>query len=160
MACLKPHNAIPLNLNDIKEIYELIRNKYEYFNETLYSKIRPIFCLQTQTLFNTYSLNIKKRKVNIIPMVFYDLNEIRKFNDLNFLDIELFVINTSGDNKYTKVDFEYEQKILDSECPISMHFRHGDFLYMQIKNDWFHVPPLDYYYNCLNLLKQEYKTDQ
>ena len=37
------HNAISLNLNDIKEIYEFNKNKYEYFNITLYSKTRPIF---------------------------------------------------------------------------------------------------------------------
>jgi len=25
------HNAISLNLNDIKEVYDLIKNKYQYF---------------------------------------------------------------------------------------------------------------------------------
>ena len=69
--------------------------------------------LAITTLFNAYSLNVKKRKVNIIPRMFYDLNQIKKFKDLNFLDIELFVINTSGENKYSKADFEYEKKILE-----------------------------------------------
>ena len=76
------HNAVPLNLKDIKEVYEFLKTKYEFFNITLYSKTRPVFCLQSHTLFNDYSLNVKKRKVSIIPRMFYDLNEIKKFKDL------------------------------------------------------------------------------
>ena len=90
----------------------LKKKKYEYFNITFYSKTRPVFCLQSHTLFNAYSLNIKKRKVNIIPRIFYDLNQIKQYNNIKFLDIELFVINTSGENEYSKDDFEYETKIL------------------------------------------------
>ena len=109
------HNAISLNLNDIKEIYEFIKNKCEYFNITLYSKIRPIFCLQSHTLFNSYLLNVKKRKVNIIPAYFYDLKDLLKeeYFALGKLDVDLFVINTSGDILYKKKDFYIEQKILE-----------------------------------------------
>ena len=42
------HNAVPLNLNDIKEVYEFLKKKYTFFNITLYSKTRPVFCLQSQ----------------------------------------------------------------------------------------------------------------
>ena len=97
------HNAISLNVNDIKEVFELIKNKYQYPNETLYSKTRDILSIQSQTLFNAYSLNIKKRKVNIIPRIFYDLKDLRNIKNI---DIELFVINTSGDNVYNKSDYE------------------------------------------------------
>ena len=56
------HNVISLILNDIKEIYQFIKNKYEYFNITLYSKTRPIYCLQSHILLNSYLLNVKKEK--------------------------------------------------------------------------------------------------
>ena len=106
------HNAIPLNLNDIKEIFEFIKQKYEYFNITYYSKTRPIFCLQSHTLFMAYTFNVKKRKVNIINQIFHDLKYIEKNNDLNFINVELFVINTSGEVKYNAKHFDYLKGIL------------------------------------------------
>ena len=103
------HNAISCNLNDSKEIYEFLKDKYEYFNETLYSKTRPVLGLQTQTLFNTYAINVKKRKVNIISRIFIDLKDLKKAN----LDYELFVINTSGGVKYSQKDFDYLNEFLN-----------------------------------------------
>ena len=104
------HNAISLNVNDIKEVFELIKNKYQYPNETLYSKTRDILSIQSQTLFNLYSLNIKKRKVNIIPRLFYDLKDLIKVNNI---DIELFVINTSGEKEYDKNDYKRLKSFLE-----------------------------------------------
>jgi len=104
------HNALSLNIDDIKEVFDLIKNKYEYANETLYSKTRNLFNLQSQTMFNTYSLNIKKRKVNIIRRKFIDLNELRKYKNL---DIDLFVINKSGENKYKNAEYLYEKYVLN-----------------------------------------------
>ena len=54
----------------------------------------------------------------------------------------------------------WKQKILSAECAVSMHFRHGDFLYLPGATGMphFHIPPIDYYYNCINLLKQQYKN--
>ena len=53
-----------------------------------------------------------------------------------------------------------KRKILSAKCAVSMHFHHGDFLYNPIESakPWFHVPPLEYYYNCINTLKQAYKN--
>ena len=104
------HNAISLNIDDIKEIFNLIKNKYEYANETLYSKIRNVFNLQSQTMFNTYSLNIKKRKVNSIKCKFIDLRNLRKNQ---YLDIELFVINKSGEIRYREKDYSFEKQVLN-----------------------------------------------
>ena len=105
------HNAIPLNVNDLKEIYELVKNKYQYPNEALYSKTRSILGLQTHILFNTYSLNVKKRKVNSIPSIYFDLGELENKN----LDIEMFVINNSGNKIYTQKDYENEKIILENK---------------------------------------------
>ena len=106
------HNALSININYVKEIYDLIKNKYKYANELLYSKQRTIYDFQFQTLYNTYTLNIKKAKVHTIPRIFYDINQLKKDVDL---DIELFVINTSGENNYTDIDFQNLKKALESK---------------------------------------------
>ena len=105
------HNSIPLNINDMKEIYEFILNKYPNANQTLYSKGRTIYDLQSQSLFNSYLLNIKKRKVNSIPWTYFDLGALEGKN----FDIEMFVINTSGDRIYKKSDYKYAKLILESK---------------------------------------------
>ena len=59
----------------MKEIYGLVKEKYQYANELLYSKERNVYNIQFQTFYNVYNLNIKKRKVHIIPRRFIDLEE-------------------------------------------------------------------------------------
>ena len=105
------HNAIPLNINDLKEIYELVKNNYHYPNEALYAKTRSTLGLQTHTLFNSYALNIKKRKVNTIPSTYFDIGDLAD-KDLN---IEMFVINTSSDRKYTQKDYDISKLILGNK---------------------------------------------
>jgi hypothetical protein len=61
-------------------------------------------------MFNTYSLNIKKRKVNPIKRKFIDLRDLPKNQNL---DIELFVINKSGENKYEEKEYLYEKQVLN-----------------------------------------------
>ena len=102
------HNAIPLNIDDMKEIYEFIKNKYHNANDTLYSKERTSYDLQPQSLFNSYLLNVKKRKVNSIPWVYFDLGALEGKN----FNIEMFVINTSGDRIYHENQYLYAKKVL------------------------------------------------
>ena len=54
----------------------------------------------------------------------------------------------------------WKNKILSADCAVSMHVRHGDFLYVPqcTQKPWFQVPPLEYYCNCLNLLKEAYNN--
>ena len=98
-----------MNINDLKEIYEFIKDKYEYSSEILYSKSKTSYDLQPQSLFNSYLLNVKKRKVNSIRWVYYDLSNLKNKN----LDIEMFVINTSGDRFYKKNEYEYAKELLE-----------------------------------------------
>ncbi len=53
----------------------------------------------------------------------------------------------------------WQEKIHSAACAVSMHFRHGDFLYSPLNQNMpklFAIPPLDYYYQCINALKREY----
>lgn len=100
------HCALPLNINDLKEIYNLIKTKYKYANETLYSNQKNIFNLQPQLLFSFFALNIKKRRVNSIPYHNLALSQIR----INYLYTKLIGIS-SGGKEYTNLN-EIGKKIL------------------------------------------------
>jgi len=102
------HNAISLNLKDMKEVYDLVKNKYANANKLLQEKERSTIDLQPQSLFNSFMLNVKKRKVNTIPSIYYDLGSL---DNKNF-NIEMFVINTSGDRKYTPKQYQKAREIL------------------------------------------------
>ena len=55
----------------------------------------------------------------------------------------------------------WKEKILAAECSVSMHFRHGDFIYSPLNQKspgFYAIPPMDYYYQCLNTLKCENKN--
>ena len=69
------HNAISLNICDLKEIFKFIQN-YEYINETLFSKERYILRLSQQHTVNLFQLNINNKKVNSIPYRYYKMELI------------------------------------------------------------------------------------
>lgn len=50
----------------------------------------------------------------------------------------------------------WKQKILAADCAVSIHIRRGDFL--RYGMSIFAFPPLDYFYECINQLKQQYKN--
>ena len=54
----------------------------------------------------------------------------------------------------------WKNKILSAECPVSVHFRQGDFAYQPLHKgkDIFLLLPMEYYYECINRLKQQYKN--
>jgi len=62
------HNAIPTNINEIKEIFDLI-NESEFRNATLYSNYRHIDSLQFQTFILGYSFIKHKKKVRNISHI-------------------------------------------------------------------------------------------
>ena len=95
------HNAISLNIDDLKEIYKLIQ-KYKYINETLFSKERHILRLSFQHFYNLFQLNIKNRKVHPIP---YKYLSVQLLNISN-MNIELMCINTGGDYFPSKKEYQ------------------------------------------------------
>ena len=112
------HCAIPIYLEDLKEIHDLIVNKYQYSKEVLSSKIRTVYDLQPQSFFNTYGIAIKKRKLNTIPYAYYDIAFLNKAN----FNIELFVMNTSGDRSYTQEMNDKVTSILKNKYSIPTPF--------------------------------------
>lgn len=57
----------------------------------------------------------------------------------------------------------WRQKIMNTKCSVSMHFRYGDYAYLPglDKNGakpWFNVTPLSYCYTSVEVLKQRYST--
>ena len=106
------HNAIPENLDELKEIYEEFK-KYKYYKETMMSKIRYILGLNQQHFVNLYQLNIKHRKVKSLPYKYIRMESIKKAN----LNKELFVINTGGNHIPLKRDYKIQKRIMNKRFP-------------------------------------------
>jgi hypothetical protein len=108
------HNAISYNIKDLKEVYDLVSNNYEYANETLNSIERHILTLQTQHCVDLYELNIKKRKVHSIKYNVIPMNLLK----LGYMNTELFAINTGGDRLYTEEEYKKQKQLMKLRFPV------------------------------------------
>ena len=106
------HNAIPVNLNDIEEIYNLIYLRYRHSFLTLNSISRTRYDLQYQILYNTYGLNKHHRKVKQIFSRYYDVKNAKNVT----LGTKLFCINT-GFKEYNETDFDNLKMKLEELFP-------------------------------------------
>ena len=106
------HNAIPSNVNDLKEIYDLVYNS-TYRDPTLESIDRHIDSLQFQTSVNIYTFNKYSRKVNLINYNYIDIKDNLKGN-FNF---PLFCINTGNNKEYSKMDFSTAKLMMEKLFP-------------------------------------------
>ena len=63
-------------------------------------------------------------------------------------------------NPLSKAAQRWKEKIIATENSVSLHFRHGDFVYSPILSLFSSnaTLPLDYYYRCIEILKREYKN--
>ena len=107
------HNAISYNVKDLKEIYDLVVNNYQYANETLNSIERHILTLQTQHFVDLYEMNIKKRKVHSISFNVIPMNLLK----LNYMQTELFAINIGGDRVYTEEEYKKQTQLMKLRFP-------------------------------------------
>ena len=99
------HNAIPMNLHDIKDVYDLAYNsKYRY--TTMDCVYRHYEYLQFQILVVSYIFLKYRRKVKNIPSAFIQLNESILAN----YHYKLFCIN-KGSGNYPKLNL-YKAKIV------------------------------------------------
>ena len=83
------HNAIPVNSNELKEIYDLVYNS-EFNETTLFSKYRHVKSLQFQTFILAYTFIKYKKKVKNISHK-YIVNNQSILSNYNY---QLFCINT------------------------------------------------------------------
>ena len=94
------HNAIPCNLKDLKEIYDIVyRSKYKF--STLDSLKRNFESLQFQTFYMSYTFNKYNKKVHPIPYKYIDNNYSLTAN----YKVSLFCINT-GNDVYSNLSFK------------------------------------------------------
>ena len=105
------HNAISLNLNDLKEIYNLIYES-EYRNSTLFSLYRHINSLQFQVLILSYTFIKYKKKINNISYKLIQ-NKNSIYQDYN---ISLFCINT-GSIYYSNAAFMKSRIVMEYLFP-------------------------------------------
>ena len=105
------HNAIPINLKDIKELYDLIvKSKYKYL--TLESSYRIEGGLQFQTLTTTYTFLKNSRKIKDISYKYigFDSTLFSSFNSA------LFCIN-KGAKKYSFISSLEEKIVMEDLFP-------------------------------------------
>ena len=107
------HNAMPSNLNDIKEVYDFVNNS-EYRNETLDAKYRHLETLQFQTSLIVYIFNKYKRKSNPIEYNYID-NAKTVYGNFKY---PLFCINTGNNNDYSEISFSKTKLVIENLFPI------------------------------------------
>ena len=107
------HNAIPVNIKEIKEIYDLVYQS-EYRSTTLDSLYRQNSNIQFQAFILAYTFIKYNKKVKNIPSkLIQNKNSITE--DYNF---SLFCINTGAIN-YTKLSFMKSKILMEYLYPIS-----------------------------------------
>ena len=121
------HNAIPLKISDVEEVFDLIEDKYKYSEYCLRGNKRTIRNLQPQIMFMNYAKNKYNRPVNKISWKYYELSEVDKVN----LDTQLFVINKET-KKYDKDIYIKEEKALEKFFPNAIKYEKD---YVETKND-------------------------
>ena len=124
------HNAIPVNLQDIKEIYDLTyKSKYKY--ATLDCKYRNIESLQFQMFITSYTFIKYKRKVNNIPYKYIEFKNAI-FGNYNS---SLFCINKGAGNfSYIK---NYQSKIvMEYLFPVPSPYEIVDYSFLNISKNY------------------------
>ena len=111
------HNAISENLDNLKEIYEEIKD-YDYFNETIYSKERHILTLNQPHFVNLYQLNIKHKKVNCIKYRYISIEYIKQIK----LKEPLFVLNTGGNHIPLNRQKKIQTKVMNKRFNIKTKY--------------------------------------
>ena len=107
------HNAIPLKLSDVEEVYDNIEKNYQYSDDCLRGKTRNMRNLEPHMLFMNYVKNKYDRPVKEMSWKYYDLTDVRQVS----LDIsKLFVINVE-DKDYHPTRFKTEEEVLNTLFP-------------------------------------------
>ena len=119
------HNAIPVNLNELKEIYNIV-DKSEYKMVTLNTLYRRIGFIQFQTFYLSFNFIKYKKKVKNILYKYIDINDSIL---IDYKKLSLFCIN-KGSFKYSNLTF-YKAKITMEylfPCPTPFEKNENSFI--------------------------------
>ena len=120
------HNAIPVNINDIKEIYDIIYMS-KYKSTTLDSLFRHVETLQFQIFVLSYTFIKYEKRVKDIPYKFIKLNNSISAN----YHFSLFCIN-KGPGNYSLLNY-YKAKIaMEYLFPIPSPYEIIDYSFLNI----------------------------
>ena len=115
------HNAIPMNLHDIKDVYDLAYNsKYRY--TTMDCVYRHYEYLQFQILVVSYIFLKYRRRVKNIPSVFIQINE----SILGNYHYKLFCIN-KGSGNYPKLNLHKAKIVMEHLFPYPSKYEIFDY---------------------------------
>ena len=118
------HNAVPMNLNDIKEVYDLVYNSsYKY--TTIDCPYRHYEYLHFQILVVSYTFIKYKRRVKNIPYKLIQLNETISPNEWN-KHFSLLCINKAAGN-YSSIDFYKSRIIMEYLFPKPTNYEKDDY---------------------------------
>ena len=120
------HTALPINLNEVKEIYDIIYNsKYKY--TTLFCKYRHINGIQFQIFYISYTFLKYNRPVKNIPFKFIQLNDSILAN----FKYSLFCINKGAGN-YSYYKYYNAKILLEYLFPIPSPYEIIDYSLLNI----------------------------
>lgn len=120
------HNAIPVNIREIKEVYDLVYlSKYRY--NTLDCLYRISGYLQFQILFMSYIFINYGRKVSNISNVFIQLNDSISAN----YNYHLFCINT-GAGYYNFLNYYKAKIVMEYLFPIPTNYEIIDYSFVNL----------------------------
>ena len=120
------HNALPLNLQEIKEVYDIIYNSsYKY--TTLDAPSRHIKGIQFQIFMLSYIFLKYDRNINNIPCNFIELEKSISAN-YNF---SLFCIN-KGAGKYTSINYNNAKVVMEYLFPLPTPYEIINYSFVNI----------------------------
>ena len=138
------HNAIPVNINDLTEIYNIV-NEGKYRESTLESLNRQLESLQFHTFVMTYTFNKYYKKIHSIPYNYIDNNDAIKGN----YNYPLFCINT-GAKDYSVLSFNKTRIAMEKNFPEPTKYEENF--------DFSLIPELSF--NIINEMENELKKSQ
>ena len=115
------HNAIPVNLKEMKAIYKIVHNS-QYKSTTLDSLYRDINSLQFQSFVLSYMFIKFNKKVKDLSYKYIDIKKVLLYN-YNFA---LYCINTGGVN-YSKFTFHKAKITMNNLFPIPTPYENIDY---------------------------------
>ena len=143
------HNAMPVNIEELKEIYDLINNS-EYSNSTLNSLYRSVDSFQYQAFFFSYTFLKYNKKVNNIPYKYMN-NKNPIIENYNY---SLICINTGSIN-YSKLAFMKSRIVMEYLFPEPTPYELIDYSFSKISFNVMYTlqKKINYYRNKKNNIK-------